>query len=432
MKWWEVEPSSCDSCVLQLDGTLQLGRVLPDVLTALKPGANVVGIATLESEWAYAELVAAIEDANFDIRDCALVVTPSEQIGVLFARKPLEGTVAQNVLKHGVGGLNIDASRIRYESGEVDFDRVQRQQHSEGAVEGAFGAASLIGTEIPTYNSEGRWPANLMFQHSEWCQTNGTTAELIGGGKAGTSGFAAGYERGDGFEGRVVESPTWNCEADCPVGELDKQSGVSKSSAAPRRNAASDSIGTFKTADRVTSGHSDEGGASRYFYCYPGCPVDELDKQSGVSKSTGGRIGKKDESVVGNAPAGQYQAGDPGFGDVGGASRYFYCYSDCPVSILDEQSGIRASGNFPANNRTGFGKGLREDSDRTGLSQERVPTDAGGASRYFYAAKSVMPLLTYLCRLVTPEGGAILDPSNNPYTRIAAESAGFEFVGITR
>ncbi len=31
---------------------------------------------------------------------------------IVLARKPLEGTVAQNVLKHGVGALNIDASRV--------------------------------------------------------------------------------------------------------------------------------------------------------------------------------------------------------------------------------------------------------------------------------------------------------------------------------
>src|SRR5699024_12423074 len=31
---------------------------------------------------------------------------------IILARKPLDGTVANNVLAHGVGGLNIDASRV--------------------------------------------------------------------------------------------------------------------------------------------------------------------------------------------------------------------------------------------------------------------------------------------------------------------------------
>jgi site-specific DNA-methyltransferase (adenine-specific) len=47
---------------------------------------------------------------------------------IVLARKPLVGTVANNVLTYGVGGLNIDGTRVAYPDGEVDFDRVQRQQ----------------------------------------------------------------------------------------------------------------------------------------------------------------------------------------------------------------------------------------------------------------------------------------------------------------
>ena len=82
-------------------------------------------------------------------------------------RKPLAGTVAATVLKHGTGAINIDGCRIAYEDGEVNFDRKQRQQNSEGAIEGAFGAASLIGTEISTYKEAGRWPANATIDDSE-------------------------------------------------------------------------------------------------------------------------------------------------------------------------------------------------------------------------------------------------------------------------
>jgi site-specific DNA-methyltransferase (adenine-specific) len=62
--------------------------------------------------------------------------------------------------------------------------------------------------------------------------------------------------------------------------------------------------------------------------CVPGCPVAEMDAQSGASKSTGGRIGNKDGGGIyggGKGLAGHYEAGDPGFGDAGGASRFFYC-----------------------------------------------------------------------------------------------------------
>ena len=53
-----------------------------------------------------------------------------------------------------------------------------------------------------------------------------------------------------------------------------------------------------------------------------------LDEQSGISKSTGGRSGNK-EGVGQNGIYGQYKGEvrdeNPGLGDTGGASRFFYC-----------------------------------------------------------------------------------------------------------
>jgi site-specific DNA-methyltransferase (adenine-specific) len=80
---------------------------------------------------------------------------------IVLARKPLTGTVAANVTEYGTGAMNIDGTRIDMGE-EYDPDKVQRQQHSAGAIDGAFGAASLVGKEIPTYNAKGRWPANVI------------------------------------------------------------------------------------------------------------------------------------------------------------------------------------------------------------------------------------------------------------------------------
>ena len=55
-------------------------------------------------------------------------------------------------------------------------------------------------------------------------------------------------------------------------------------------------------------------------------PVKELDRQSGVSKSAGGRIGNS-QGVYSHLGATGFKdnaiKGDPGFGDTGGASRFF-------------------------------------------------------------------------------------------------------------
>jgi site-specific DNA-methyltransferase (adenine-specific) len=131
---------------------------------------------------------------------------------IVVARKPLIGTVAQNVLEHGVGGLNIDATRIQGEIQSVPQPTLgvkERIVYGFGTGEGRNGEMSN--------NTQGRWPANIILDEY--------TAEL-----------------------------------------LDEQSGVTKSSNAPRVNKASNSFGTFETNDRITNGHTDSGGASRFFY----------------------------------------------------------------------------------------------------------------------------------------------------------------------
>ena len=75
-------------------------------------------------------------------------------------------------------------------------------------------------------------------------------------------------------------------------------------------------------------------------------------------------------------------------------------------------------------------------------------TDSGSAARFFYAAKAskkdreegnthptVKPtnLMAYLCRLITPTGGTVLDPyMGSGSTGKAARREGFRFVGIER
>lgn len=101
-----------------------------------------------------------------------------------------------------------------------------------------------------------------------------------------------------------------------------------------------------------------------------------------------------------------------------------------------------ARGDFPARmGRIGY----------AGLSKggERAPrkTDAGSAARYFYSAKAdaadragskhptVKPvdLMQWLCRLVTPPGGVVLDPfAGTGTTGEAAWRAGFSAVLIER
>lgn len=87
---------------------------------------------------------------------------------IVLARKPLsEKTVAENVLKHNTGGINIDACRVGYVD-ETDFDslsnnRLANRTKREGEVAKGFGL-SPNGLKDTEQSPHGRFPANLIIQ----------------------------------------------------------------------------------------------------------------------------------------------------------------------------------------------------------------------------------------------------------------------------
>ena len=76
---------------------------------------------------------------------------------IAVARKPLVGTVAQNVLEYGTGALNIDMSRI---AGEASTAR------TSGINQGVYGTDNRKGM-IRGGSDLGRWPANVIHDGSE-------------------------------------------------------------------------------------------------------------------------------------------------------------------------------------------------------------------------------------------------------------------------
>ena len=74
---------------------------------------------------------------------------------IILARKPLDGTVANNVLAHGVGGLNIDASRVPAPHGRPLI--VKTGETSPGS---SFDTAHS--RHDPAGTTQGRFPANVL------------------------------------------------------------------------------------------------------------------------------------------------------------------------------------------------------------------------------------------------------------------------------
>jgi len=130
---------------------------------------------------------------------------------IVVGRKPFAkgSTVAANVLLHGVGGLNIDASRI-------GTDVITTQAKVAGSSFTSVGSGQGF-KGVEESDHVGRWPANVILDE-----------------------YSAGL--------------------------LDEQSGVTAS----KTQGRGQSFGMFgergETEDTVR-GHTDSGGASRFFYC---------------------------------------------------------------------------------------------------------------------------------------------------------------------
>jgi DNA modification methylase len=145
-----------------------------ECLRVLKPGGHVVAFGGTRT---YHRLACAIEDGGFEIRDqlgwCFGSGFPkSHNAGngwgtalkpawepICLARKPLIGTVAENVLQHGVGALNIDGCRI-------STDETLKLGKTGLASDKFFTRGDV--PEIEKFqHAAGRWPANLVHDGSD-------------------------------------------------------------------------------------------------------------------------------------------------------------------------------------------------------------------------------------------------------------------------
>lgn len=83
---------------------------------------------------------------------------------ITVARKPLIGTVAANVLRHGTGGINVDGCRVGADGGT---SRSHQEAYGGGGRMDQGGSQPWrTGHEIVPINA-GRWPANLIHDGSD-------------------------------------------------------------------------------------------------------------------------------------------------------------------------------------------------------------------------------------------------------------------------
>ena len=162
---------------------------------------------------------------------------------VVVARKPLTGTVAANVLQHGVGGLNIDGCRIGWAT-ETERAEVNQRSGPNSRFADTVEKSVALGDKRPhavddKTHAAGRWPANVVLDEDQ---------------------------------------------ADA----LDRQSGQQRDGVAVRhRGVKGGTIGApgAKPVGTPDQGYGGSGGASRFFYVAK-APARERPKVDGVAHPT--------------------------------------------------------------------------------------------------------------------------------------------------
>jgi site-specific DNA-methyltransferase (adenine-specific) len=116
---------------------------------------------------------------------------------IVVARKPLIGTVAENVLAHGTGALNIEGCRIGFASAADEAESKTKNRHADFGTDSGgnavYGDYSMIARS--NYNPPGRWPANVILDESQAAALDKQSGNRPSKGGT-TAGWAAQYVGG--------------------------------------------------------------------------------------------------------------------------------------------------------------------------------------------------------------------------------------------
>jgi len=297
---------------------------------------------------------------------------------IVWAVKPPEGSYIDNVLKWGVGAVNVDECRVVYQN---NSDRELAHQNALGPIERykthkqIYGGGRKSAGFQDTHSPKGRFPANVILSHHPECMQVGMKrAKTESGGKGinkhaiwGTSTRKVEtFNEGDGYE--TVES--WDCHPDCPIRLLDEQSGLLHAPANKliKKHIANNLVNLGGGNIGITAQYQDSGGASRFFYC----------AKASRSERNRGLEGMKEKQTTGGG---------------GGIGNY--------LNDVNSASGKYGSEKAPAKNN--------------------------------HPTVKPIALFEWLIKLVTREGQVVLDPFiGSGTTAIAAHKTGRKYIGIEK
>ena len=324
---------------------------------------------------------------------------------ICVARKPLIGTVAENVLAHGTGALNIDGCRV-----ETTEDLNGGAYAKKGGRTESQSLHGGTGMNVPGKTTgkdfvqpTGRWPANLVHDGSD---------EVLA------------------------------CFPDAP-----RQIARESSDSDARKDQ--NTYGVMKRGSGGREPRADSGSAARFF---KSCPMGDEDWQAQENldqlvRSAGSRCASCGTPIAAEAAATETSV----FRSEGSPATPVYT-GDCSGSI---QTPSRASGADQAASIATIPttpSPLRSSGSAPHVTASSINSDDRGRAeaandpvtgmRFLYCPKAsraergpgnthptVKPvaLMRWLCRLVTPPGGLVLDPfAGSGTTGLAAQAEGFD------
>lgn len=185
-KRWDYEVPSVD--------------IWKEALRVLKPGGYLLSFCGTRT---FHRLVVNIEDAGFEIRDqlgwlygsgmpktmdlgkAVQAIDPTKDFSgwgtalkpafepICMARKPFTGTLTKNVIEHGVGGLNIDVSRVPGDNPSIARRESARKSGNSPSRPSEYTHTINDRTNPEVYMAErdsellGRYPSNILHDGSE-------------------------------------------------------------------------------------------------------------------------------------------------------------------------------------------------------------------------------------------------------------------------
>jgi len=392
-------------------------RLWGEVLRVLKPGGHLLAFGGTRT---YHRMAVAIEDAGFEIRDSLHWVYGSGFPKSLDVSKAID-KAARGVPQGGADPTSPNHGRYRTQAtegkrGDNDTGRGYGAGPGQFMAEGGATASLTVTTDAAR-------------QWSGWGTALKPAHEPIVVARKPLMGTVAGNVLAYGTGALNIDG--------CRVGTTDEWPGNESNAHA---DYSGDIYGKFGKQYAKPSNPAGRWPANLVLthaadcadVCADGCPVAELDGQSGVSKSpakvtrgAGGQHGKY-------SPIGR-QEDVPCHGDTGGASRFFTVTEWDPTADV---APFRYVAKPSKRERNAGLDGLesKREADRTkddGAGGDNPRNRSNTAKVNHHPTVKPVALMRWLVRLVTPPGGTVLDPfAGSGTTLVAATLEGFDAIGI--